>query len=168
MPQGPAARLSDLVSHPLPPVLTGVQFSPNTLIGALAAWRGVPLAAVAALQAAKNSSDKVLDDLKAKRIAATGTPGFPAAKAAEEAAKAAALLAMGATIAAAAAGGASIHFCLSPAPLPTPHGPGVVTDGSATVTINNLPACRMGDSLLEAIGPKNKILMGCPTVLVGG
>src|SRR5262249_45193267 len=40
-------------------------------------------------------------------------------------------------------------------------------DGSPTVLINNLPACRMGDTILEAIGPPNKIAMGCPTVMIG-
>jgi uncharacterized Zn-binding protein involved in type VI secretion len=44
----------------------------------------------------------------------------------------------------------------------------VVIDGSKTVMIDNLPAARQGDTLLEAIGPPNKIAMGCPTVSIGG
>ena len=66
-----------------------------------------------------------------------------------------------------AAGGADIHVCATPLPLP-PHGPGVVVDGSTTVFINKLPACRVGDTIVEAIGPPNKIAMGCPTVIIGG
>ena len=65
-----------------------------------------------------------------------------------------------------AAGGADIHACVTPFPVP-PHGPGVVIDGSPTVMINNLPACRMGDTILEPIGPPNKIVKGCPTVIIG-
>ena len=64
-------------------------------------------------------------------------------------------------------GGSDTHNYMTPSPVP-PHGPGVVIDGSATVLINNMPACRMGDSLLEAIGPPNKIAKGDATVLIGG
>jgi uncharacterized Zn-binding protein involved in type VI secretion len=53
-------------------------------------------------------------------------------------------------------------------PPPMPHGPGVVIDGSMTVLINGLAASRMGDTILEALGPPNKIVMGLPTVLIGG
>lgn len=59
-----------------------------------------------------------------------------------------------------------VHAC----PLVTgvvPHVGGVVLFGSATVLINNLPAARMGDSIVE-IGPPNAIAMGCPTVMIGG
>ena len=34
--------------------------------------------------------------------------------------------------------------------------------------INNLPACRMGDTVLEAVGPPNKIVSGEMTVVIGG
>jgi hypothetical protein len=34
--------------------------------------------------------------------------------------------------------------------------------------VNNLPPARMGDTLLEAIGPPNNIVAGCVTVLIGG
>ena len=98
-------------------------------------------------------------------MAAAGTPGAPEAKVAEETAKALAATQMGSMITS-MAGGADIHACLTPLPIP-PHGPGVVIDGSATVLINNLQACRMGDTILEAIGPPNKIAMGQPTVIIG-
>lgn len=165
MPKGPAARVTDPVIHPLPPILQPGPGSANVLIGSLPAWRGVPAAAAAAMQAAKAASDATLQ-AAAATLAAAGTPGAPAAKAAEEAAKTAALSAMSSTITG-GAGGADIHNCLTPMP-PQPHGPGVVIDGSQTVLINNLPACRMGDTILEALGPPNKIAMGLPTVIIGG
>jgi uncharacterized Zn-binding protein involved in type VI secretion len=43
----------------------------------------------------------------------------------------------------------------------------VVIDGAQSVLINNLPACRMGDTILEAVGPPNKIAGGETTVLIG-
>jgi len=60
---------------------------------------------------------------------------------------------------------ADFHTC----PLvsgPVPHVGGVVTLGSATVLINNLPAARQGDMITES-GPPNSIVMGCPTVVIG-
>ena len=61
---------------------------------------------------------------------------------------------------------ADTHTC----PLVTalvPHVGGVVALGSPTVLINNLPAARQLDQIVEA-GPPNPIVMGCPTVLIGG
>lgn len=165
MPGKPAARITDPVIHPLPPVLTGGPGSPTVLIGFLPAWRGIPAAAAGALQAAKQVSDAAIKTAEAATLAAAGTPGAPAAKAAEETAKASAAASMGSMITGMAAG-ADIHACTTPLPIP-PHGPGVVIDGSQTVLINNLPACRMGDTILEAVGPPNKIAMGCMTVLIG-
>jgi uncharacterized Zn-binding protein involved in type VI secretion len=58
-----------------------------------------------------------------------------------------------------------MHTC----PLVTvlvPHVGGVVALGSVTVFINNLPAARQGDIVVEA-GPPNAILLGEPTVLIG-
>ena len=144
MPGKPAAKITDNVAHPLPPVLTPGPGSPNVLIGSLPAWRGVPAAAAAALQAAKQVSDT----------------------AAEEATKAAPAAQMGSMITS-MAGGADIHTCATPLPIP-PHGPGVVIDGSQTVLINGLQAGRMGDTILEAVGPPNKIVKGEMTVLIGG
>lgn len=99
-------------------------------------------------------------------MAAAGTPGAPAAYAAEQATKAACLASMSSAITSAAAG-ADIHMCSTPTPVP-PHGPGVVITPSTTVLINFLPAARMGDTILEAIGPTNTIAKGEPTVLIGG
>ena len=62
--------------------------------------------------------------------------------------------------------GADTHMC----PLftgPVPHVGGVVALGSTTVLINNLPAARQGDMIIES-APPNTIAMGCPTVLIGG
>lgn len=58
------------------------------------------------------------------------------------------------------------HVC----PLVTgvvPHVGGVVAVGSTTVLINNLPAARQGDQVVEA-GPPNAIALGEPTVIIGG
>jgi uncharacterized Zn-binding protein involved in type VI secretion len=121
------------------------------------------------VKTAKQASDATLKAAETAKVAAAGTPGAPAAILAEETAKTAASTAMSATITGAAAGGGGvdIHICATPLPVP-PHGPGVVVDGSTTVMINGLPACRMGDTIVEALGPPNKIMMGCPTVIIGG
>jgi uncharacterized Zn-binding protein involved in type VI secretion len=161
-----AARVTDAVAHPLPPVLTGGPCSPNVIIGGLPAWRGVPAANAATIQAAKQTSDNIIKVAEAATLAAAGTPGLPAAKAAEETAKTTAAATIGTTIAS-SAGGADIHNCATPLPLP-PHGPGVVIDASQTVLINGLPAARMGDTIIEAVGPPNKIVGGCTTVVIGG
>jgi uncharacterized Zn-binding protein involved in type VI secretion len=47
-----------------------------------------------------------------------------------------------------------------------PHVGGVVAMGSATVLIQNLPAARVGDMIVES-GPPNSILVGDPTVMIG-
>jgi len=176
MPKGPAARVGDPVAHPLPPVLTGGVGSMNVLIGGKPAWRGIPAGAAAALQSAKDAADTTIETAKADTAAASGTPQVAVAKAKEEATKLSSAAAMTATISAAAAASAAagggvvdIHTCNTlPPPAPPPiHGLGVVTDGSATVLINGLPACRVGDTVLEAFGPANKIAMGQPTVIIG-
>jgi uncharacterized Zn-binding protein involved in type VI secretion len=161
----PAARITDNVAHPLPPVLTPGPGSPNVLIGYLPAWRGVLAAAAATLKAAKQISDATIQVAEAATLAAAGTPGAPAAKIAEETTKATAAANMGSMVMS-MAGGADIHACVTPLPIP-PHGPGVVIDGSPTVMINNLPACRLGDTILEPVGPPNKIVRGEPTVIIG-
>lgn len=162
----PAARLGDPVAHPLPPVLTGGPTAITVIIGFKPAWRGVGAAAAAMLQSAKQVSDTAIKTAEAATLAAAGTPGAPAAKTAEEGAKSAAAISMGNTISG-AAGGADIHTCATPLPIP-PHGPGVVITPSKTVLIANMPAARQGDTILEAVGPPNSITMGCPTVLIGG
>jgi uncharacterized Zn-binding protein involved in type VI secretion len=162
-----AARITDPVAHPLPPILTGGPGSLNVLVGSLAAWRGIQPAAAGALRSAKATADKAIEVAEAATLAAVGTPGAPAAITAEETAKTTAATTMGAAVNSAAAGGGDIHVCETPLPLP-PHGSGVVLTGSQTVLINGLPACRMGDEILEALGSPNKITGGCTTVLIGG
>ncbi len=162
----PAARILDNVAHPLPPVLGPGPGSLNVHTGMLPQWRAIPAAAAAALQAAKQASDAVVQAADAAANAAAATPAGPAAKAAAEATKAAALSAMSSAIAS-ASGGADIHVCATPLPV-APHGPGVVIDGSPTVMVNNLPAARMGDTILEALGPPNKIVKGQMNVMIGG
>ena len=161
----PAARITDSVAHPLPSMLTGSLGSPTVRIGGLAAWRGVSLAAAAAIQSAKATSDAAIQAAEAATIAAAGTPGAPAVKTTEETTKATAATTMGSMITA-SAGGADIHNCATLLPLP-PHGPGVVIDGSQTVLINGLSACFLGNTIVEAVGPPNKIVMGCLTVRIG-
>lgn len=162
----PAARVTDTVAHPLPPILTGGTGSLNVLIGNLPAWRGMPLSAAAALRSAKAIADTAVKTAEAATASAAGTPGAPAAVTAEQTAKATAATSMGAMIRS-AAGGADVHACATPSPLP-PHGEGNVISGSQTVLINGLPASRMGDEILEALGKGNFITSGCLTVLIGG
>lgn len=181
MPQGPAARMTDAVTPPhVPPVLTGGPPALTVLIGYMPAWKGVPLAAGPGLMAASTSTEATLQALEttakvaeAAAVAGAATPAGPglaatatAARLAAETAKAASAAANAASIAAAAASGASMHACALPWPIP-PHGPGVVIDGSPTVMIERSPACRLGDTIIEAIGPPNKIMMGCMTVIIG-
>lgn len=162
----PAARITDTVAHPLPPIITGGPTAITVIIGFLPAWRGVNPAVAAAMQAAKAVSDAAIKVAEAATLAAAGTPAAPAAKVAEETAKAAAAAAMGSAISS-AAGGSDIHVCATPLPIP-PHGPGIVITPSATVMVANFPAARMGDTILEAVGPPNTITKGEPTVMIGG
>jgi uncharacterized Zn-binding protein involved in type VI secretion len=58
------------------------------------------------------------------------------------------------------------HVC----PLVTvlvPHVGGTVFLGSMTVLINNFPAARASDIIVE-VGPPNTITLGAPTVIIGG
>jgi uncharacterized Zn-binding protein involved in type VI secretion len=48
-----------------------------------------------------------------------------------------------------------------------PHVGGVIAIGSKTVLINNLPAARVGDLVVEA-GAPNAIVIGEPSVIIGG
>ncbi len=62
--------------------------------------------------------------------------------------------------------GSDFHAC----PLVTgvvPHVGGIVAVGSKTVLINNLPAVRQGDMVVES-GPPNSVVLGEPTVTIGG
>jgi uncharacterized Zn-binding protein involved in type VI secretion len=134
------------------------------MIGGRPAWRGIPLAGVAGLNVAKKVSDITLKSLKAAKVAASGTPGAPAAIAAEQAGQITAATSMGSMISSLGAM-ADISICPVPLPVP-PHGPGVVTTGSSTVLVNNMPLARMGDTIVEALGPPNKIVSGAMSVLV--
>ena len=165
MPKGPAARMYDLVEHGAPAGLIPGPGSHNVVIGGFPAWRGVPTAAAAQLQALKASADAIVDDVVAKRHAATG-PALPTAIATEQAMKVAIANTMEANFVA-MGGGADMHICWVPSPIP-PHGAGMVLDGSKTVVINNLAACREGDTVTEALGSPNKVIMGCKTVIIGG
>lgn len=93
-------------------------------------------------------------------------PQGPAAYAAEQTAKASALAAVSSTISGVAEM-PDIHACVTPSPVP-PHWPGVVVDGPQTVLIDKMPACRMGDAIIEPLGPPNKIAKGEMTVIIGG
>ena len=159
----PAARLTDPVSHPLPPMLAPGPGSLQCLIGFLPAWRAVPAAAAAAIQAAKQAADIAVQAAETATKAAAGTPGAPAAYAAEQATKASILASMSSMM---TGSGADIHACVTPSPVP-PHGPGVVLQASTTVMIDNLPAARQGDQVIEPLGPPNAISMGCTTVIIG-
>lgn len=50
---------------------------------------------------------------------------------------------------------------------PAPHVGGPILNGSATVLIGGMPAARIGDMAVCA-GPTDTIIMGCPTVIIGG
>ena len=161
-----AARVTDPVAHPLPPVLTGGPGSPNVLIGNLRAWRGIPLASAGGIVSAKAVSETGIKAAEAATLAASATPGLPAARAAEQATKATAAASMSSTIVSRALG-ADIHNCATPLPVP-PHGRLVVIGGSRTILINRLAASRLRYTIVEALEPPNKILAGCATVLIGG
>ncbi len=161
-----AARIMDPVLHPLPGMLQPGPGSFTVHIGSKPAWRAVPSAAAAGIQAAKKTSDAIIKGFETATKAAAGTPAAPAALAAETSAKATATSAM-TSLFNAAGGGADIHTCATPVPPPAPHGPGVVIDGSPTVLINMLPASRAQDTVLEALGPPDKIMMGQYNVIIG-
>ena len=173
MPKGFAARVSDKVLHPTPPSLGGGVGSQNVVIGGLPAWRGMPRGSAGGLKQAKSDADAEIKTAEAATRQATGTPGYAIAKNAEEGvkddtarARATRILETVANLASGGGGMVDVHTCNTLLPLP-PHGPGVVTEGSSTVLINGLPACRLGDKLLEAIGPENRIVAGCTTVVIG-
>ncbi len=160
MPQ--AARPSDPTSHG-PPLAPGLG-SPNVIIGYLPAWRALPAAAAAGMQAALQAMEIAIKALEETTKAAPDPTSKAAAVTAETTAKATAVAAM-----TGAMGAFDNHVCPIPsAPVPTPHGPGVVLQGSATVMINNMPAARQGDKVVEALGGPDPISMGCPTVIIGG
>lgn len=133
---------------------------------AMAAAEGNPagVGAVSASLVALNTTDVALTATWTTASAAPG--GQPAANNAyTEGIKAAAAAAASAVMSA-VGGMADMHMCPIPVPVP-PHGPGMVTQGSKSVLIDNLPACRKDDKVMEACGGADPIAMGCPTVLIG-
>jgi uncharacterized Zn-binding protein involved in type VI secretion len=139
------------------------------MIGNQPAWRGMPLAAVPGLMAAKTSSDLAVTTAMVAANGATGTPAYPGLKATEVTAETTATTSLTSAMSSAGAG-ADQHMCatpLAPPVSPPPHSAGMVITGSLTVLINNLPACRQGDTILECLGPPNTISMGFPTVIIG-
>jgi len=165
MPGKPAAHLGASVAHPLPPVLTGGPTALTVLVGGPPAWRAISPAAVAGLQASKQTADAAIRIAENAAVLAAPTPGGPAARAAAEVAKGVAAAAMSSAISGAAAG-SDIHACVTPWPT-VPHGAAVDIQGSPTVLCRGNRLARQGDKLLEAIGPTNTITGGCATVLVG-
>lgn len=186
----PAARVTDSVTHVLPPVLSGGPGSPNVFIGGLPAWRGIPSAQVSSLKDSKKATDQVVRAAEALTIASIGTPQFPSNYADEGNIKQQHTQIMNSAMLVAAMSPptlppppinssfpavslsipiSDIHQCNVPlAPFPAVHGPGVVIDGSQKVFVNGLPACRVGNTIMEAIAPLNQITNGCMTVLIGG
>ncbi len=180
----PAARVTDLVVHVLPPMLGPGPGSTDVLIGGLPAWRGLPTGAVTSMpappepmsdqemleEARKNDPNNELfkkdeDEEEGEEKPPTDEQLEAAAAAKQEAAAAE----MASLAGGGGAGVPDLHLCAQPSPIPfCIDGPGYVITGSATVLINGLPACRQGDMILEALGPPNMIAMGCPTVLIGG
>lgn len=159
----PAARVTDATAHGAP--LNPGPGSLTTKIGFLPAWRAVPLAAAAGLQSAKATSDATIKSLETATQTAPEAVSKAAAVTAETSGKAAALSALGSAF---SATGADVHMCPMPsAPVPTPHGPGVVLQASTTVFIDYLPAARQGDKVVEVLGPPDPIVAGCPTVIIG-
>lgn len=158
----PAARVGDITAHGSPLSIGPGSF--NVIIGGQLAWRGI--SAVQAALLAKTVAEGAEKIAKAQ-AAATLAAGTPAAAAAQanvvktitEAAK---------DVAGVIAGfvPADIHTCPI-VKLVIPDGVGVVIDGSQTVLINNLAACRLGDTIQETTSV-NKIVQGLPTVLIGG
>jgi uncharacterized Zn-binding protein involved in type VI secretion len=179
----PAARVGDTTAHGIP--LTGTGCA-TVLIGSRPAWRAITpakpagaadvLQVITALQSSKATNDSKIEAAVAATAAAT-LSGLPAAiataKSAEQTVKGLASTEMSALIASTAssvavAGGGppDIHVCTIPLPIP-PHGPALVTSGSASVFIGGFAAARVNDPVMDAVGPPNSITAGEATVLIG-
>ncbi|MHC5611295.1 MAG: PAAR domain-containing protein [Nostoc sp.] len=161
MPGKPAARVGDITAHGSP--LSIGPGSMNVIIGKKLAWRGISAAQAAMLAQTFTKGMEDIGKAQLKMTAASGTPAAPAAAknlaktiadAVENMAK---LMASFAT---------DIHTCPI-VKVVVPDGVGVVIDGSQTVLINGLPACRMGDTIQETTSI-NKIAAGEFTVIIGG
>lgn len=160
MPGRPAARVGDMTAHGSPLSVGPGSF--NVMIGKKPAWRGISAVQVAMLAATFAKGVEDIGKAQAKATLAAGTPAAPAAaanlsKTVIEAAENMAKLMASFT--------ADIHTC-PVVKLVVPDGAGVVIDGSQTVLINGLPACRVGDTIQETTSV-NKIVVGEFTVLIG-
>ncbi|MBD3884253.1 PAAR domain-containing protein [Phormidium tenue FACHB-886] len=162
MPGRPAARLGDMTAHGSP--LAGSPGSPNVLIGKRPAWRGITAAQAAQLAQTIAEGAQNIAEASARVTATAGTPAAGAA-----------VVDFNRTVADAAASAASMITSFAPADihicpmvkLVVPDGAGVVINGSQTVLINALAACRVGDTIQETTSI-NTIIAGEPTVLIGG
>jgi uncharacterized Zn-binding protein involved in type VI secretion len=162
----PAARIGDPVLHPIPPVLTGAPVSTNVLISNRPAWRGIDPADLANLMKMIEEAKAEVTKAQTASASAAGTPAAGAAQANEAKVKLEQAAKIADAIGNLAGKGVSIHACGSLLPTPAP---GIVITGSQTVQINGLPACRMGDTILEGLlHAPNQIAAGDPTVMIGG
>jgi uncharacterized Zn-binding protein involved in type VI secretion len=157
----PAARFGDLTAHGSP--LSPSPGSPNVWIGGKPAWRGITAAQAAALAATFKQGLEDIAKAQANAAAVAGTPAAPAAQAKVLDTIKDAAMNMTKLMSSFAA---DQHGCPI-VKVAVPDGIGVVIDGSQTVLINNLAACRMGDTIQEA-SSVNKIAVGEFSVLIGG
>lgn len=157
----PAARVGDMTAHGSP--LSVGPGSMNVMIGKKPAWRGISAAQAAKLAQTFTQGMEDIGKAQLKVTAAAGTPAAPAAV--ENLAKtiAEAVSNMAKLMASFAA---DIHTC-PVVKVAVPDGAGVVIDGSQTVLINGLAACRLNDTIQETTSV-NKIADGEFTVMVGG
>lgn len=161
MPGKPAARVGDMTAHGSP--LSVGPGSLNVFIGKKPAWRGISAAQAAKLAQAVAEGAEKIAKATATATAAAGTPAAPAATAnlakvvADTVAELASLMASFA---------ADMHTCPI-VKVVVPDGVGVVVNGSQTVLINGLAACRMGDIIQETTSV-NTIAVGEFTVSIGG
>ncbi len=154
-----AARFSDMTVHGSPMVPgTG---SMNVLVGNLPAWRAMaPGAVVSFLALVAKITINV--NILAAALSSNNVPA--AAKAgkdlADQVPKAVAMIGANDKIV------CPMLLLRISGP---PHGMGVMTAGSTTVMVNNLPAGRVGDQIRELLSPEpNMCAVGLPTVQIGG
>jgi uncharacterized Zn-binding protein involved in type VI secretion len=144
-----------------------VQISQALGQGATSAVACGAVGAAAAAATAVTTMNAANSILTTAWTAASVLPGGqPAANIAYTEGIKAAAAAAACAVMASMAGVSDMHVCPIPVPIP-PHGPGFVTKGSATVTINKLAAARQTDQVFEACGGPDPIAMGCPTVIIG-
>ena len=154
-----AARLTDITVHG--GVLVPGPGSPNVLIGNLPAWRAMSPAAVAAFL---ELMAKILANVSKLSTALSSNNVPAAAKVTKD-------------LVGQVSQAMSMIAAMDKNTCPTlllviagpPHGMGVMIGGSTTVTINGLPAGRVGDMIQEILCPiPNFVAVGLPTVLIGG